>query len=846
MIRSSFHRWAHSVAARFLQRIAAIRASTGRMCGSRPGRSSAAALALCVAALLAPAASASGTSSAVRIEAGATQVEGSGLTLTIGLTPGGDGSSCGTASAATVHVGDIVDLCYTVTNHGPLALAYSTLVDSRDGNLLTRAPTPLPVGGSYVYHRRIVARENRSYEATWKAQDLLAGYVADDTAAPAFVDIRATGTRLAHLDNDPSSTGSAAITVPFAFPFYGTTSSLFCISNNGVLVFGAHLVGTLGCELGNANQPLAAMPSALIAPYWDTLYTASGGVYWEVQGTAPNRRLIVQWERAHMLYDKFTDVTYETNGRINVEAILGEDGSIAFQYLKTTFDYISPFTDQPDLDDGRDATIGLRASAAQGAFVNQYSLNTQMPRPGPSAILWYPAVPTIATATASFAVDAGTPVVRVEPAIVAETAAPGSTTPISADLSIANTGRRDLAWSFGANGPIGVSGCQGGRVPGMIVHDDDRLDNGFGFAGNTALTVFAAVDKFTPTAYPATFTDACVSFTYLSFEPTDTVDFDVVVYDDNGVDGGPGDELGAVAVSGGVLGVYESNAPVVFNSVDISGLGLHIASGSVYIGVRYNPVQFPRAYVSQDYVVTRPLYPVPDPSEGTYSARGTAGSSLTFDKVGARSWFVRAVEAPVGCTAPADVPWLSLAPTAGSVPVGGAATAATVTLDPTGLATGAHVATLCVGNGQPGRSGRPTGVPVELAIGSFVPAAALAPATFGFAAETGGTDSARLTIANLGESGSQLSYAITEATGNCTQPGDVAWLHADPPHGVATTAFPAQVTIAADAGSLAAGRYAASLCVATSDPQQAAWTIPISLTVTPAGLIFADGFDPAD
>ncbi|MEI2690143.1 MAG: hypothetical protein V9H69_10730 [Anaerolineae bacterium] len=52
------------------------------------------------------------------------------------------------------------------------------------------------------------------------------------------------------------------------------------------------------------------------------------------------------------------------------------------------------------------------------------------------------------------------------------------------------------------------------------------------------------------------------------------------------------------------------------------------------------------------------------------------------------------------CSAPSDVPWLSLAPTSGSN-AGGTGTDVTVTFDSTGLAAGTYTANLCVTSDDP-------------------------------------------------------------------------------------------------------------------------------------------------
>jgi hypothetical protein len=55
---------------------------------------------------------------------------------------------------------------------------------------------------------------------------------------------------------------------------------------------------------------------------------------------------------------------------------------------------------------------------------------------------------------------------------------------------------------------------------------------------------------------------------------------------------------------------------------------------------------------------------------------------------------------PVGCTAPEDIPWLSVSPAMGTAAAGGQSVA-DVTFDATGLSAGTYEATLCVNSNDP-------------------------------------------------------------------------------------------------------------------------------------------------
>ena len=145
-------------------------------------------------------------------------------------------------------------------------------------------------------------------------------------------------------------------------------------------------------------------------------------------------------------------------------------------------------------------------------------------------------------------------------------------------------------------GAPGVVNCD--SEPGIIIHDDGVIDDGF--SGNPAvvsLVIFA--DKFTPAVYPATFTAVCLDFVTLAGGPP-SYNIDVVVFDDDGPGGSPGTELGSLLNQTATTHVFSPGQQPVWNSYDISSLGLVIDSGSVYIGARWVPPSPVNVYMSSD------------------------------------------------------------------------------------------------------------------------------------------------------------------------------------------------------------------------------------------------------
>ncbi len=675
------------------------------------------AAAVALAALLA---STGGSASAatVRLAAHAAAPTGDGVALTVGLMlDDGDPDACGTAQTLAAHVGDSVNFCYTITNASPLTLGYHTLTDSVDGTIFSLLPHELAPGESFRFNRLVTVREDAdTYDATWTAQDYAPGYRPVE-AAPAFVDVRATGTPLGLADD-----GVAGITLPFAFSLYGVSSTDLAVGNNGELVF-----GTLEAFSAAFNDTLPSTfailgQGALVAPFWDDLGQANGDVYWEVVGTPPNRRAIIQWDRPHFLFDD--------GGHANVEAILGEDGSLSFQYASTVFGDPA----NPAWDNGGSATVGLQN--ADASIGNLYSFDTPIVT-SPLAIDWIATTPTAFAANATATLDVSPALLpataSVTPAQIDANGTPGGA-PVSVPVQIANAGDAELAWNlleapggastragtpadraatspvarkiaandatrdrFRSRAPIAPAvrgqstpGCDE-ATPGILVHDDGTPEDGYR-DGSGLFSINAYVDRFTPSAYPATLTAACVSF--LSLGPT-AQDFQLIIYDDSGFDGSPGNLIASVPAT--ATGIPDT-ATAAFVKVDLGALGISIPSGSVYIGAQWNPLDPGDVFIAADVDG--------DPNAGHgYHMRGSdlgLGSwDPTIDQFADyHALLVRAVEAPDFCANPADVPWLTLSETSGNVAAHDSGTI-TATLDPTGLANGSYAATLCIASNDP-------------------------------------------------------------------------------------------------------------------------------------------------
>ena len=116
-----------------------------------------------------------------------------------------------------------------------------------------------------------------------------AAYTVDDGVGSFFDDISGTGTDLDLFDGE-----EADIAIPFSFDFYCASYTSLTVGSSGGLSFDTP---SPNIPFTNSCFPVGAL-TTFIAPAWDDwvpTMNISGGVYWQVKGAAPNRRLIVQW-----------------------------------------------------------------------------------------------------------------------------------------------------------------------------------------------------------------------------------------------------------------------------------------------------------------------------------------------------------------------------------------------------------------------------------------------------------------------------------------------------------------------------------------------------------------------
>lgn len=118
---------------------------------------------------------------------------------------------------------------------------------------------------------------------------------------------------------------------------------------------------------------------------------------------------------------------------------------------------------------------------------------------------------------------------------------------------------------------------------GREQHDDGSLEESYGWT-NTPDAQF--VLKFTPSSYPWKYNKFCLGFQRV-LPGADSMKFDIVIYDNTGTGGSPGNLLGQLLnqIARHVL-IYPQFS---WFSYDLSSIvGSLVNSGSVYIGIKYN------------------------------------------------------------------------------------------------------------------------------------------------------------------------------------------------------------------------------------------------------------------
>lgn len=359
------------------------------------------------------------------------------------LTLWADGNCANGSATFDAHAGDLLALCHVVTNHSGRELDWHYLHDNALGfpNFYEGVMNqPLADGASLEFMESLGGVwQDADFSGTWTSQDAPPpGYSFDDTVPFNFIDISTSPTATLLIDAPLGTNPAPTVDVqpPFPLRFY----EQFAVDQLCIALRGAIFVNQPGCSgWTNSDTNFGQMPVGgihdMIAPAF-TLWNdaVSGGkVYADTQGTAPNRRYIVQWQ-------ELVRGQYSGPG-ITMQAIIDETTSqITFQYLHMDF-----ADGGPDYGNyGGDATSGIQRS---GSYFNEYSGLAPNLTDG-KAVRWTPDPQPYSTSASSSAhlriiaaqIDTG-------PSEIIASANSGGTA--TANLTIGNSGNDTLQWTLG-------------------------------------------------------------------------------------------------------------------------------------------------------------------------------------------------------------------------------------------------------------------------------------------------------------------------------------------------------------------------------------------------------------
>ena len=147
------------------------------------------------------------------------------------------------------------------------------------------------------------AREGQKAQVKGSADLITAtSYVFSSASGVALEDMSSGTTQIvaANLDD----TASAVQNIGFDFWYDGVRFTQFSCNANGLCKLGGTAVTTSFDNASATTGFATATNSPKIAPYYDDLWVGTNGkVHIKVVGTAPNRKLVVEWQNMQSVPD---------------------------------------------------------------------------------------------------------------------------------------------------------------------------------------------------------------------------------------------------------------------------------------------------------------------------------------------------------------------------------------------------------------------------------------------------------------------------------------------------------------------------------------------------------------
>ncbi|MDW8272513.1 MAG: fibronectin type III domain-containing protein, partial [Bacteroidota bacterium] len=162
-----------------------------------------------------------------------------------------------------------------------------------------------------------------------------------------------TGTQTASLISGSTDDGYYDYApIGFEFVYMGQIYTQVSASTNGWMTLGQYASSAL------SNNLTSGTPRPVIAPLWDDLQMANGGVYYRTDGNAPNRVFTIEWNNVRWYYS-------QTTPTISLQVKLYEGtGVVQFIYRQ----------ESGSLGGSESASIGITASGTGSG--NFLSVNT--------------------------------------------------------------------------------------------------------------------------------------------------------------------------------------------------------------------------------------------------------------------------------------------------------------------------------------------------------------------------------------------------------------------------------------------------------------------------------------
>ncbi|HNU05905.1 MAG TPA: hypothetical protein PKL67_17340, partial [Anaerolineae bacterium] len=590
------------------------------------------------------------------------------LLKTVGTTPG----VCAATSNITVPEGTTVYYCYTVTNTGTIPFATHDLTDTVLGSIFSGLSYALAPGASVDtvalgLSIPYVANANTTNVGTWTASHVTGGSAqasstANVTVIPNRCPVGSTEVTLLSADFEGSfppagwsvsntTTGCGASGVP---DWTNTNpagrsnltggSGLFAIADSDACGSGS----IMNTQMWTSVMDLTGLTDPMVSYYTDYNDLGTGGEFGDLDFSTDGGSTwtnLLSWDEDH-------------RGPLLVEEPFAADNQantvVRWNYRNATWDWwwqvdsVTVTACEPDAQDEPNIYVDpLSMSSTQPADV-QVQQTLTISNTGSGTLNW-----GIAEENTSFA--AGVPAQGMNATVGSQTlSAAGSfasgmqpVAPVSRGVeALVNDG------SF-ENGPPPASGwtevtnstCEWigdwSGVWGAAAYDGSMDFWGAGYCGGVAAT--SSVDQMV--AVPAG--GATLSFWYMSYRPDP---------DDAALDYAYVEVNGTQVWSLDLIQANDTYPNWVNATVDLS------------------------AYAGQN--VSLELGAV---------SQGTDTGNIRFDYI--------ELGGPA-CSAPSDIPWLTLSPTNGSN-AGGTATDVAVTFDSTGLAAGVYTGNLCVDSNDP-------------------------------------------------------------------------------------------------------------------------------------------------